>query len=582
MSKRLLIDRNVPIPMRDGTVLKGDIYRPDTDAPVPAIVCRLPYDKDVLLQQTFALHAVRAADAGFGVVYQDTRGRFQSDGEFYPFIHEGRDGYDTVEWTADQPWCDGSVGMTGASYFGATQWLAAAEQPPHLKAICPIVTTSEYYESWTYQGGAFELGFVLLWTLNNLAPETARRLAEAAGAEPEEMMRLLLATDRMDDQYAHLPLSDLPILRDSQTADFYSDWIAHATDDEYWRSIAINQRYDRIQVPAYNIGGWYDLFVHGTLENFVRMQQEGGSDVAREEQRLLIGPWAHGAFSGFYPDFNFGILSSADVVDLAGLQLRFFAHYLKGEENGFAEEPPVRVFVMGENRWRDEHEWPLARTQYTPWFLHSDGNAGGTGGLLSSEGPAQEPWDTYLYDPRHPVPTIGGQTFLPGLLLGANAGPRDQRPVEARSDVLVYTSAPLEQPLEVTGPLTVTLYATTSAPDTDFVVRLCDVHPDGASRILAEGILRARFREGYQQPRPVEPGQMYEYKINLVATSNLFQVGHRIRVDVTSSSFPRFDRNPNTGRPLGEDGPEDLRPALQTIFHDSERPSHILLPVIPR
>jgi putative CocE/NonD family hydrolase len=581
MTNRLLVDRNVPISMRDGTVLRADVYRPDTDAPVPAIISRLPYNKDVLLNQTFAIHAIRAAEAGFAIVYQDSRGRFQSEGEFYPFVHEGRDGYDTVEWVAAQPWCDGAVGMTGASYFGATQWLAAAEQPPHLRAICPIVTTSEYYESWTYQGGAFQLGFTLLWTLNELATENARRLALVGQTDPEELVRLLLATDRMDAQYRHLPLSDLPVLRESETARFYSDWIAHATDDEYWQSIAINRRYDRIRVPAYNIGGWYDLFLHGTLENFVCMGQEGGTEAARKGQRLLIGPWAHGAFSGTYPDHSFGIFSSADLVDLTELQLAFFAQYLKGEDNGVDKEPPVRIFVMGENRWRDEEEWPLARTQYTPWYLRSDGNAGNAGGALSPEGPCDDPWDVYLYDPRDPAPTIGGSTFLPGLLLGANAGPRDQSRAEARSDVLVYTSAPLEEPVEVTGPLTVTLYAATTAPDTDFVVRLCDVYPDGASRILAEGVLRARFREGYDQPRPVEPDQVYEYKINLVATSNLFQIGHRIRVDVTSSSFPRFDRNPNTGNPLGEDGPEDLQPALQTIFHDGDHASHILLPIIP-
>lgn len=582
MTNRVLVDRNVPISMRDGNVLRADVYRPDTDAPVPAIISRLPYNKDVLLNQTFAIHAIRAAEAGFAVVYQDSRGRFQSEGEFYPFVHEGRDGYDTVEWVAVQPWCDGAVGMTGASYFGATQWLAAAEQPPHLKAICPIVTTSEYYEGWTYQGGAFQLGFTLLWTLNDLASETARRRALTGETDPKEMVRLLLATDRMDAQYRHLPLSDLPVLRESEAAHFYSDWIAHATNDEYWQSIAINRRYNQIRVPAYNIGGWYDLFLHGTLENFARMRGEGGTETARIGQRLMIGPWAHGAFSGTYPDHSFGIFSSADLVDLTNLQLAFFAHHLKGEGNDIDQEPPVRIFIMGENRWRDEKEWPLARTRYTPWYLHSDGNAGNAGGVLSPKNPGEEAWDVYLYDPRDPTPTIGGPTFLPGLLLGANAGPKDQSLAEARRDVLVYTSPPLEEPVEVTGPLTVTLYAATSAPDTDFVVRLCDVYPDGASRILAEGILRTRFRDGYDRPRPIEPDQVYEYKINLVATSNLFQIGHRIRVDVTSSSFPRFDRNPNTAGTLGQDGPEDLQPALQTIFHDSERPSHILLPVIAR
>jgi putative CocE/NonD family hydrolase len=472
--------------------------------------------------------------------------------------------------------------MSGSSYFGATQWLAAAAQPPHLRAIYPIVTTSEYYESWTYHGGAYQLGFALLWTLSSLAPDTAMRLAQDGATDAEEWMRLLESTDDIGSLYRHLPLTSLSTLAESDAAPYYWDWIAHAADDGYWQSTAVNRRYDRIQVPAYNVGGWYDLFLHGTLENYVRMRREGGSEAARTGQRLLVAPWAHGDFTGAYPEYSYGVAASADSVDLTGLQLRYFDYHLKNEDNGLDQDPPVRLFCMGENRWRDEREWPLARAQYTPWFLHSDGDAGRAGGALSPERPAQEPFDVYLYDPRDPAPTVGGPTFLPGLGLGANSGPRDQRAVEARPDLLAYTSAPLEQPVEVTGPLKVVLYAATSAPDTDFVARLCDVHPDGASRILAEGILRARFREGYEKPLPVVPGRAYAYEIDLVATSNLYLPGHRIRVDVTSSSFPRFDRNPNTGHPLGQDGPGDLQPAMQTILHDGDHPSHILLPVVPR
>jgi putative CocE/NonD family hydrolase len=255
---------------------------------------------------------------------------------------------------------------------------------------------------------------------------------------------------------------------------------------------------------------------------------------------------------------------------------------LRGNRAALAGQSPVRIFVMGENRWRDEEDWPLARARATPWHLHSHGDAGSTGGTLSPTPPTGEPVDVYLYDPRDPAPTVGGPTFFPGLFIGANEGPRDQRAVETRPDVLVYTSAPLEQPVEVTGPLSVTLYAATSAPDTDFVARLIDVYPDGAARLLAEGILRARYRDGYTRPSPIEPNRVHTYTINLVATSNLFGAGHRIRVDVTSSSFPRFDRNPNTGHALGVDGPDDLRPALQTIFHDAERASHVVLPFVPR
>jgi putative CocE/NonD family hydrolase len=580
VATRILVERNVDIPMWDGVILRANVYRLDTAEPHPVILCRLPYNKDAPDWVSYT-DGIRLAEAGFVVIFQDTRGRFASDGDFYPFVHEGRDGYDTVEWAAAQPWSSGAVGMTGASYFGATQWLAALERPPHLRALFPMITTSEYYESWTYQGGAFQLGFNLMWTLQHLAPENARRVGPDPAAGTRAMRRLLSSSDRLDELYRFLPLADLPALRESDAGRFYFDWLAHASDDEYWQAIAINRRYSQIEVPAFNLGGWYDLFLHGTIENYGRMRVEGGSPAARQGQRLLIGPWAHGDLTGSFPEYDFGVFSGWAAADFTGLQQTFFDHHLRGNASA-ADEAPVRLFVMGENRWRDEADWPLARAHMTPWYLHSAGRAGSAGGELSPVPPSAEPVDTYVYDPRDPAPTVGGSTFLPGIFVGANSGPRDQRPVEARPDVLVYTSAPLAEPIEVTGPLQVTLYAATSAPDTDFVARLIDVHPDGAARLLAEGIIRARYREGYARPHPIEPGRVYDYQINLVATSNLFQVGHRIRVDVTSSSFPRFDRNPNTGRPLGVDGPDDIRAARQTILHDGTNPSHILLPMVPR
>jgi uncharacterized protein len=583
MSNQVLVERNVPVAMRDGIILRADIYRPDNVLQVPAIVCRNPYGKSQPRWHVIALDAIRAAEAGFAVVFQDVRGRFESKGIFYPFLHEMEDGYDTIEWVVEQPWCDGKVGTTGPSYMGATQWLAAIAQPPHLKAMFTNITADEYHEGWTYQGGAFQLGLILLWTMTILAPDTAFHLAQEGQADPDLVNRFLLAGDQMDEFYGHLPLTDHPLFRKTEIAPYFFDWINHVTNDDYWQKIAINKNYNKIQVPAYNVGGWYDLFLGGTLKNFAGMQEKGGSEEACKGQHLLIGPWAHGAYAGFFPEHNFGFFSGVDAIDLTGIQLQYFDYHLKDrKKNGFDQEPPVRIFIMGENRWRDEQAWPLTRAQYTPWYLHSQGDAGSAGGSLSIECPGNESQDTYQYDPHDPTPTIGGPSFLPGMNVGANSGPRDQGLAEIRPDVLVYSSAPLERPLEVTGPLTVTLYAATSAPDTDFVARLCDVYPDGTSRILAEGIIRARFREGTDRPRFITPEKVYEYRIDLVATSNLFKPDHRIRVDVTSSSFPRFDRNPNTGNPLGEDGLEDLRPAMQTVFHDSERPSHVLLPIIPR
>jgi putative CocE/NonD family hydrolase len=580
LSQRILLERNVAVPMRDDTVLRADVWRPDRDESMPAILVRLPYGKDDDGQRHEAIDVIQAVEAGFAVVFQDTRGRFHSEGEFYPFIHEGQDGFDSVEWVARQPWCTGAVGTSGASYFGATQWLAAMHQPPHLKAIFPIITGSEYYDGWTYQGGAFQLGFMLYWTLLWLAPDTVQRLERDGRVEAGATVRLMLAADGIEDHYRRLPLTDQPALAANQATRYYFDWLAHTTDDDYWRAIAVNRNYNRVLVPAFNVGGWYDTFLGGTLENYTRMRQEGGSPEARAGQRLFVGPWVHGQELGVYRDANFGILASRAMSDLSDRQLAFFAHYLKGEERDLGA--PVRLFVMGENRWRDEQEWPLARTRYVRWHLRGDGRAGSSGGWLSPEAPAEEPCDVYLYDPRDPCPTVGGPSLLPGAEISVNAGPRDQRSVEARPDVLVYTSAPLEQPLEVTGPLQVILYAATSAPDTDFVARLCDVCPDGTSRLLAEGILRARFREDCERERPITPGQVYEYHINLVATSNLFLPGHCIRVDVTSSSFPRFDANPNTGHAPGQDGLADVRWAVQTVFHTGQYPSYILLPVIPR
>ena len=581
MTRRLLIDKNVAMPMRDGVVLRGNVYRPETEEPVPAILIRTPYGKEGTLIQAFSIEAVRAAEAGYAVIQQDTRGRFASEGEFYPFRNEVEDGYDSVEWVAAQSWCTGAVGMSGLSYMGAVQWWAAIARPPHLKAIIPITIGSQSgMDQLAYQGGAFKAGYLIWWAALFVVPETLRRMIAAGEADRSDVVRVLAATDNVEAQVRHLPMADLPLFRDKDVAPYYFDWMRREVPGP--TAATIRDQYTKVQVPAWNVSGWYDYFLDGTLENFTRMQQEGGGADARAGQRLLIGPWDH-VLGSAGAGFDFGSQASKAGIDFDGLQLRYFDHHLKGEQNGVDTDAPIRLFVMGENVWRDEHEWPLARTQYQKWFLHSSGGAVGESGQISPEVPTQpEPADAYVYDPRHPAPTIGGAVGLPGLMIGANVGYQDQRPLEARSDVLVYTSAAFTQPMEVTGPVTLTLYASSSAPDTDFMVRLCDVYPDGASRILADGTLRARYRDGYASPSLIEPGQVYAYTIDLAATSNVFQPGHRLRVDVTSSSFPFIQPNTNSGKPIGEDTEADLRPALQQIFHDPERPSHILLPIISR
>jgi hypothetical protein len=366
-------------------------------------------------------------------------------------------------------------------------------------------------------------------------------------------------------------------------APYYDDWLAHPDDDDYWQQWSIERQHSKVAAPAYHLGGWYDLFLGGTLRNYISMRHNAGTQESRRGQKLIIGPWAHGSSpSNLVGDMDFGVLSSPDSLDLNGIQLRWFDYWLKGKDNGIMREPPVKIFVMGDNVWRDENEWPLARAQYTSYYFHSKEGANTLrgDGVLTTEAPDSEPTDVYLYDPRHPVPTLGGANMLPGAALHALHGPKDQRPVEARSDVLVYSTSPLQDDVEVTGPVTVTLFAASSALDTDFTAKLVDVHPDGYAQNLADGIIRARYRESRIEAKLLEPGKIYEYIIDLWATSNVFKAGHRIRVEISSSNFPRFDRNPNTGHAFGEDA--ELLPATQTVFHDVAHASHVVLPIVPR
>jgi uncharacterized protein len=561
----VIVERNVAVPMRDAVLLRADVYRPDTRERVPAVLGRTPYDRTFGPTPPSILEPERTVEEGIALVCMDVRGQHGSDGTFYPFRAERADGHDSVEWVAAQDWCSGAVAMAGRSYAAATQWLAAAAQPPHLRAIAPVVVGSNYFDGWVYQGGAFQLGFNLFWV---------QMMAGRGGRRPP-----------LAEQYSHLPLSTAPLVQSSPGGRYYREWLEHPVLDDYWRALSIDAGYRDVRVPAFNVGGWYDIFLGGTLENFSRMRADAATERARTHTRLLVGPWAHGSTYGAYPDHSFPVFDGKDQIDLARLQLAFLREHLgceRDEEGALEESRPVRIFVMGENAWRDEPDWPLARASPRRWFLHSEGQAAQAGGTLSERPPDAEPLDSYIYDPAHPAPTVGGPTSLPAAFMRTNSGPMDQRRVEERDDVLVYTSAALERALEVTGPLTVVLYAATSAPDTDFVAKLCDVGPDGFSRILAEGIIRARYRDGYERPVPLEPDRVYRYEINLVATSNLFFAGHHIRLAITSSSFPRFDRNPNTGGALGEEGPGDLRSAAQRVLHDSDHASHIVLPVVPR
>lgn len=571
---RVTVEYDAAVPMRDGTILKTDLYLPDAPGPWPTLVHRTPYAKNSSGAIIGMLDIRRAVLGGYAVVIQDTRGRNASAGDFEPFANEGNDGYDAIEWLAAQAWCNGRVGMWGNSYVGATQWLAAINRPPHLAAIAPTVTASDYHEGWTYQGGAFELGFSGTWgamlALGNLA-----RAANWRNDDPA-VQRQLDTVDGLQGALWTLPLTALPGV---EALPAYQDWLAHPEDDAYWRRWRIADHYGRLDLPAFHTGGWYDIFLGGTLRNFAGMRTGAASERARAAQRLIVGPWHHFMpFDNKVGEWNFGQRAAAALLDWDGLALRWFDWVLKGVANGVEAEAPVKLFVMGANRWRDESEWPLARARPTPYYLRGNGRANSRqgDGWLSPVPPADEPADSYVYNPRDPVPTRGGGLCC--SLVHTPGGVFDQRQIEERADVLVYSTPPLERAVEVTGPITVTLFAASSAVDTDWTAKLVDVHPNGFAQNLTDGIIRARYRHGTDRATPLAPGAIERYTIDLWATSNCFLPGHRIRVEISSSNFPRFDRNPNLGRPAA--GEHELQPAHQTVWHDGRYPSHITLPIV--
>ena len=548
---------NVKVPMRDGVNLSADIYSPaGQPGPFPVILGRTPYDNTNAESMESAFFYPQH---GYVFVAQDVRGRNDSDGEFKPFFDEIDDGYDTVEWIGAQPWCDGNVGMVGASYVGGVQWWAAVTGSHYLKAIAPRVMGHNLHTGF-YYGGAWQLAVMAMWSLRY-----------------DGRTRQDIYVYNWEQLFATLPLKDLDKAA-GKDIKFLHDWLSHPDYDDYWKAAAIDERYGDVKIPVLQTGGWYDVGAGGTFANFVGMRERGGSQLAREQHKAIIGPWFHSASEETHAgEVDFGLDS---VLDLQEIELRWFDHWLKGEDNGAEQETPLRIYVMGANEWRDEHEWPLARTQFTNYYFHSGGEANSLlgDGKLSTQAPADEPADHFVYNPAFPVPTRGGNTCCnPDLVPW---GAYDQRPLEYRNDLLCYTSDPLEEDLEVTGPVFVKLFASTDGRDTDFTAKLVDVHPDGYAVNLCDGIIRGRYRTTQEHQRLLEPGEVYEFTIDLWPTSNVFKKGHRIRVDISSSNFPRFDRNPNTGNAFGQDA--DMRVAHQQGFHDRARPSHIILPVIPR
>jgi uncharacterized protein len=553
------VEAGVRVKMRDGVSLVCDVYRPTTAGRFPVLLTRTPYNRKDPATGLFL------ASQGYVVVLQDTRGRFDSEGDFYPFVHEADDGYDTIEWAAALPYADGRVGTFGGSYVGATQMLAASAAPPHLVGIFPYVTASEYYEGWTYEGGALMQWFAESWT-TGLTVDTVTRKTAALGRPRPWAEHLPVEEYRL----AALPTPE-------ETAPYFKDWVQHESNDDYWAAVRVSDRYAKMNVKALHAGGWHDIFSGGSIKNFVQMQKLAPTEEARRGQRLLMGPWAHAATS---PDGKIGgvTFGRQAVLDMNDTILKWYDYVMKGRQNEFAGDAPVKIFVMGDNAWRSEREFPLARTSYTRYYLHAaKGAASSAGdGALSTVAPKAERPDVFEYDPASPVRTIGGRLCCGGL----PPGPFDQSPNESRGDVLVFSTPPLAEDVEATGPVTLELFASTSAADTDFTGMLVDVDQAGFARYLADGVVRARYRESTAKPAAIEPGRVYKYTIDLWATSNVFKAGHRIRVYVSSSNFPRFNRNLNTGEKTA--GGTAMTRAKQTIYHDADHPSAIVLPIIPR
>ncbi|MCE5239016.1 CocE/NonD family hydrolase [bacterium] len=545
--------RHVPVPMRDGVALATTVYLPEAEGAYPTVLVRTAYNR-------VPMQGVEYARRGMAFVVQDVRGRYGSGGDFYPFIHEAQDGEDTLNWLVAQPWCNGRVGMFGDSYLAATQFYAANTGHPALVALTPRFMAGDCFKRAYYCDGAFSLGLTWSW----LTFECSARTSEAA-LMPLYDVRGLLES---------LPLLDLDERSGAGVVPWWRDYAGHTRYDEQWEPLNVRQDFANVRAPTLLIGGWYDYYAGETLRNFAALRAAAPTPELRDSHRVLVGPWTHGVSSvTTLGELDFG---PAALTENEATR-RWLEGLLHGKSPADVQPAPLRLFVMGRNEWRDEGEWPMARTRVQDWHLRA-------GGRLTREAPGDEPPDEYDYDPADPAPTRGGNhsigPYNPGLYEMAPPGPYDQRAVEARADVLTYTSEVLEEDLEVTGTVTMTLFAASSAPDTDFVARLCDVYPDGRSINITEGVIRARFREDlWGAPRLMEPGTVVEFTIGLDATSNVFLAGHRIRLAITSSNFPLWDRNLNTG---GDQVTETLwQVAHQTVCHNATRPSRVRLPVLP-
>jgi uncharacterized protein len=555
-------DFDVDIPMRDGTILRADIYRPLGKGRVPALLTRTPYDKRHVHRSAMGINIRTATARGYAVVAQDVRGRFASEGEFLVTptqAVEGPDGYDTIEWLARQPWCDGAIGMFGLSYLSLTQLMAATERPPSLRAIAPEKTGNPSC------GGVMLDSAMIAWTAGQAMDWVQKAMLRQEAGEKE----LAIIQQTMTDPQAaarHLPLNSMPLLQIGGLPKFQEMIdLFHSQSD---MDIAA------IDVPALIVSSWYDIDPSETARIYATLRNRKNSDGDAIEANVIFGPWDHANNGSGLGEVFFGLTSNSEVAGIPSLYYDFFDRHLKGDASKPA--PGARYFIMGSNQWRSAPHWP-PDNQPQLFYLSSQGSANsrhGDGRLSHDLPPAEMPADRYRYDPLDPVPSIGGRYFEAG---GSRPGPFNQQQIEERKDVLVYTSDPLATGLEIAGGVRLRVFVDCSTPDTDLAAKLCDVRPDGVSYNIVDAFFRCRWREGFDKVVLFAPGKIYEFDIDLGPVAHFFRPGHRLRLQLTSSAFPHFDRNMNTGHAIGVDA-EGLV-ADVTVFHDSERPAALLLPV---
>ena len=544
------IEQDVPIAMRDGVVLRADVYRPASGEKFPVAINRGPYDKTSTLDMTPSV-ARNLAKRGYVCICQDIRGRYQSEGDYVPLENEIEDGVDTVEWAAAQPWSNGAVGIFGISYGGFSSYCAAIGQAPHLKCIYPAMIG---YGPDLRTGGIPQLNGFCAW-----------QIWAGQGRECGNVLRI---------DTSHLPLCEIDDKSGLPNPNF-DTLVCTNLDTPVPGEISdqlVMERLAQIECPAYIVAGWYDELIEGTIETWCRLV------ASSPDARLMIGPWHHNLCDMEEP--RVGKLPLPDVESKRYFEHMemFMAQHLKGEVNAISQAiAPVKLYVMGANEWRDEYEWPLARTDYQPLYLHSSGAAGRDieDGLLDAvPNHNEQANDEYSYDPLNPV-SLSDETDVFSYLDEMG----DRSDIQCRPDVLVYSTPVLERDLEITGNVKAVLYASSNCEDTDFVINLVDVHPNGHTQYLTHGIVRARYRHGIENPALIEPRKIYCYDIEMRPTSNLFLRGHRMRIEITSSDFSRYARNQNIASPQGRSA--DVRIARQSVFHGGDCPSHLLLPIIP-